>query len=284
MLYVPSKMSNYQSDFSTSSFTETSAYYKLLGFLEDINHDIVTKQPTKKNDRIHKILDEVSKFIDKTDLEEGQHRFANSGAIKVHEKIENMNLSDFLPSDYSKKNLEMLQIYFRGSFGNKIRLDYGTGHEIFFLSFLYIAKETSLLEECETKPLFQKYFQLIRKFIFKFNIEPAGSNGMFAIDDYSFLSFLFGSAELVDSKIEFDDLLSNPEYSNFLYAEALSFCVKHKCRLVERPFSKHSPIIYSLRTKSWSEINEKMMEEVVNKVLDRFVVMQHFVFCELLQK
>lgn len=381
---TPQTMTNYNCDFSTSSFTESGAYYKLLGFLEDINHDIIVRKICRKNDNVHALLERVERIINETQLEEGSFRFANGAAVKVYKNIEKIDFSKYFKLE--KKYLIMLKNYFINSFGNKSRLDYGTGHEITFLAFLYVLKETSILRDSQIKLLFKKYFQIVRLFIYKFNIEPAGSNGMFAVDDYSFLPFLFGSAENFHSRVKLEQILdvleerdcfngdqddltksisesgervyeNNEENTvknnekeppssklndqrdsektddslrsdldqslhsdlnatqsesglglnadgvssvnsestigdhkeivdpfNGLYAEAIQFCIKHKCKLVSRPFSKHSPILYSLRHLSWSQINEKMLEEVINKVLDRFVVMQHFIFCEVLPK
>lgn len=270
-------------DDDNSNFSTSSAYFKLLGFLEDQNYFMIKNGVYRTNEDLTNILNEIESFVDDTPLIEGSHRFANIGAEVVHEKLANLDLSKFLKKQYlhteiTKEMIKTLKMYLIESFGNKVRLDYGTGHEIFFLSFIFICKELSIAHDYEIKPLFKQYFDIVRKYIFKFNIEPAGSNGMFAIDDYQFLPFLFGSAELIETDVKFDDILNNLKDKTHMFAEQLYFCERHKCRAGELPFSRHSPVIYSLRNSKWSFINEKMLEEIRNKVFDRFVVMQHFKF------
>lgn len=192
-------------------------------------------------------------------------------------------MSENFEKKISPENSEILSIYLNNSFGNKIRFDYGTGHEINFLCFLYVASRLSLVALDEMHQIWKKYFQVIREFIFKFNIEPAGSNGIFAIDDYSFLPFYFGSAELIKTEMKFENLFE-PENSNLLYAEAVNFCKRHKCKLMKSSFSKHSAVIYELRKHDWQNINDIMMKMIREKVFGRSVVMQHFKYSEYLGK
>ena len=49
-------------------------------------------------------------------------------------------ISNCLPEDKKDAAVE-LNTYFLDSFGSNIRIDYGTGHELAFITFLYCLRE-----------------------------------------------------------------------------------------------------------------------------------------------
>lgn len=81
-------------------------------------------------------------------------------------------------------------------------MDYGTGHEaafgIFLLCLTLIRFFEPALEEERNLVLvvFTRYFRLCWKLQDVYRLEPAGSHGVWGLDDYSFLGYIFGSGQL----------------------------------------------------------------------------------------
>ncbi|GFE54205.1 serine threonine phosphatase 2A regulatory subunit B [Babesia ovis] len=93
--------------------------------------------------------------------------------------------------------------YFLHSFGNPMRIDYGTGHEMQFVLFLKTLYDTGIVEDRDLPEValtvMSSYFQLVQHLIDRYNLEPAGSKGAWGLDHFQFMPFLLGSAQLVSN-------------------------------------------------------------------------------------
>ena len=110
-------------------------------------------------------------------------------------------LSAFLGPTYPSA-LRFLKPYFLESFGSFRRLDYGTGHETSFalflcaLTLLRVVHPNPSDERALVLRVFVRYLRLCCRLQDTYKLEPAGSHGVWGLDDYSFLPYLFGSGQL----------------------------------------------------------------------------------------
>ena len=81
-------------------------------------------------------------------------------------------------------------------------MDYGSGHETSFVVFLLCLSLLGFFtsEQDEERQvvllLFTRYLKLCWRLQDVYNLEPAGSHGVWGLDDYSFLGYIFGSGQL----------------------------------------------------------------------------------------
>lgn len=91
---------------------------------------------------------------------------------------------------------------FLTSFGSFTRMDYGTGHETSFALFLFTLTLVRFFRSTEEEErelvlrVFVRYLQLCWKLQDSYRLEPAGSHGVWGLDDSSFLGYIFGSGQL----------------------------------------------------------------------------------------
>ena len=81
-------------------------------------------------------------------------------------------------------------------------MDYGTGHEASFallllsLTLLRFFEPEARTERELVFSVFLRYLRLCWRLQDVYKLEPAGSHGVWGLDDYSFLGYIFGSGQL----------------------------------------------------------------------------------------
>ena len=171
---------------------------------------------------LRRLLGELDRIIDEVLPDPGPRRYGNASFKKWHQKVEERTsalLKSHLPEitlQYPHKSEVTaeaeLSSYFLGSFGSSQRLDYGSGHELSFLAFLgciwklggFSSPEKHSPSGNEERAivlgLIVPYLSLIRRLILNYTLEPAGSHGVWGLDDHSFIPYIFGSAQYGPTK------------------------------------------------------------------------------------
>ncbi|KAK9452984.1 Phosphotyrosyl phosphatase activator [Dipodascopsis uninucleata] len=202
------------------SFRQTIAYDRLQFLINVTLSRLVMgiKTPSSMEGLSHgisgivKILERMTEKVESIQPAEGPRRFGNVAFRQWFEEVQHevCPMIDELLKD-SKCPVEAaveLHGYLLGSLGSYERLDYGTGHELSFLAFfggLYFlgalndqssSREDKGLTGKEVLYIFKRYFNVIRKVIKKYTLEPAGSHGVWGLDDHFHLAYLIGAAQL----------------------------------------------------------------------------------------
>ena len=102
-------------------------------------------------------------------------------------------LRTLLPAEYAVV-IPQVKPYLLTSFGSFGRMDYGTGHETSFALFLLCLTLTRSLQPVPDEErnivlkVFPRYLRLCWRLQDVYNLEPAGSHGVWGLDDSSFLT------------------------------------------------------------------------------------------------
>lgn len=275
----------------------SEAYSRLLKFIQRLNVTVKNKtvnSPCKVSENVQKtveLLEKLNVWIDEIPPIESQFQRFGNRAFKIWiERLETKSseiIDEMLPDEMKPATIE-LAAYFSGGFGNGIRIDYGSGHELSFMAFLCCLDLIDFFTEEDYEAIVHKvfvlYLEIVRRLQKTYSLEPAGSHGVWGLDDFQFLPYYFGSAELENHKrikpksilhVETVDYFSK----DYMYLRSIQFIYQMK----KGPFYEHSPMLYDISgVQSWSKINSGMMKMYVAEVLKKVPIVQHFLFGSLL--
>ncbi|XDG05735.1 hypothetical protein ABKA04_005350 [Annulohypoxylon sp. FPYF3050] len=279
-------------------------------------------QPVESIRELQSMLARIESYIDEAPPDQGPRRFGNISFRKWYQFLEERVadlLKEFVPDNVLNFGLggepgggqatavDELTAYLLGGFGSAQRLDYGTGHELSFLAFLGClwklgafqdGKPGGDIERSIILGVFEPYLRVVRRLILTYTLEPAGSHGVWGLDDHSFQPYIYGSAQLTRAITDSDPMpiegslfrapkpaqVVKAEYveqerKRNLYFSAIGFINDVK----KGPFWEHSPILFDISgiKDGWGKINKGMIKMFNAEVLSKFPVVQHFPFGSL---
>ncbi|KAI2633307.1 phosphotyrosyl phosphatase activator [Xylaria nigripes] len=277
-------------------------------------------RPAESVCRLQKMLAKIEAFIDEAPPDQGPRRFGNISFRKWHDilaKQATALLKEYLPEYVMRHSsrgagggeaaIVELESYLLGAFGSAQRLDYGTGHELSFLAFLGClwklgtfmdGKPNGDIERNIVLGVFEPYLRVVRRLILTYTLEPAGTHGVWGLDDHSFQPYIYGSAQLTRAISETEPMptegslfrapkppsIVKSEYveeerRRYMYYSAIGFINDVK----KGPFWEHSPILFDISgvKDGWGKINKGMIMMFNAEVLSKFPVVQHFYFGSL---
>ncbi|KAF4340845.1 serine threonine phosphatase 2A activator 1 [Fusarium beomiforme] len=325
----PSKRINEGPD--VARFLTSLAYRDIGIFILQLNHALCPRKqassplprtfplnsnpPTSPSvQTLQNLLAKIESFIDQAPPDPGPRRFGNVSFRKWYAIFEE-RLDELLGEELLGETLkigdgkakEEVSSYLLGAFGSVQRLDYGTGHELSFIAFLgclwklgYFkdGQQGGEIEREIVLKVIEPYLNVVRKLILTYTLEPAGSHGVWGLDDHSFMPYVFGSAQLTrpindDEPMPLEGSVKGaPKPSDVtkptvvedqrqinMYFSAIGFINDVK----KGPFWEHSPILFDISgiRDGWGKINKGMIKMFNAEVLSKFPVVQHFPFGSL---
>ncbi|KAF8963092.1 hypothetical protein BDZ97DRAFT_1821716 [Flammula alnicola] len=276
---------------STRSYND----YKI--FLRRLNESVVGYffpwEPNGHSQSVEKILallNELDQWIEEIPPLQTPQRFGNLAFRKWGQRLEERSdeiLEQLLAPEFSVI-IPHVKPYLLSAFGSFSRMDYGTGHETSFALFLLCLTLVRFFQPVAEEErdlvltVFLRYLRLCWKLQDVYRLEPAGSHGVWGLDDYCFLPYIFGSGQLRDqADIPVSAVLHPPLPPTNLYF--MSIMRIHDVKY--GPFHEHSSQLHSIAAgvPNWGKVNSGLFKMFEAEVLGKRVVVQHIPLGGLLE-
>eukprot|EP00045_Choanoeca_perplexa_P005296 m.44760 g.44760 ORF g.44760 m.44760 type:complete len:401 (-) comp13045_c0_seq2:145-1347(-) len=277
-------------------FKASDAYRKLVGFITTIGQAVrsrCTSEACPESDAIKRMLaalDTLDQLVDSTPPSDAQGRFGNPAYRTWFDKMveQSDELMASVLGETEPSALVEVALYFRESFGNRTRIDYGSGHELSFVACLCCLSLVGVFGPDDSIALctrvFDKYLKLVRKIQTTYKLEPAGSHGVWGLDDFQFLCYYWGAAQLLDQDfVKPSDIpkesAARANSSDYLFFDAIHYIFQVK----SGPFFEHSRYLFDMSgVPAWSKLYKGLLNMYKDEVLHKLPVIQHFYFGSLL--
>ena len=282
-------------------FVASPAYKEILDFIYAIQSELKgmkkSKMPPTNNEcllQFDNLFNKLEEIYNNNPPKKDDSRFDDPVFKRFHEELcskfdDIMNTTILSPKFIPKNIIIELKTYFLDCFGNQFRLDYGTGHELNFFCVLLILYKSGVYSKKDFPYLIFKilfrYVIFVRKLQVEYMLEPAGARGVWGLDEYQFLPFIFGASQLVGNKeltpkcVKDNDILIDYK-DEYLYFD----CVDHiKSVKKGATFPEYAPILYSItNVKTWEKVASGLVKMYEDDVLKKVVIIQHFYFGSVL--
>lgn len=275
---------------------QSNAYQDIIGFLTAMNTAVKGKKLSVEctvspvTVGLLNMLDTISHWIDDIPPVDQPQRYGNTAFRDFYAKLKENGeqvVKEALPEDFHAAVPE-ITIYLLESVGNSTRIDYGTGHELSFILFLTCIFKIGALKQEDSiavvTKIFMRYLTLSRKLQMVYKMEPAGSQGVWSLDDYQFIPFIWGSSQLQMNPKIAPEMFSNEKIVNENADEYMFLaCIKFILSVKTGPFAEHSNQLWNISgVQSWSKINQGLIKMYKAEVLHKFPVVQHMLFGSIL--
>ncbi|KAI6654771.1 Serine/threonine-protein phosphatase 2A activator [Oopsacas minuta] len=271
---------------------ESTGYQDLISFIQYLGKAVESKKisndctesPGVKG--IMTILDKLNLWVSEIPPEDQPQRFGNKSYRVWHARLTDSStelIQSILPESLQPALIE-LRPYLLDSFGNPTRIDYGTGHEASFTIFVLCLMKLGVLLQSDAQAvvtrIFYKYLSLMRLLQSTYRMEPAGSQGVWGLDDFQFLSFIWGAWQLVgqsDLKPEsfLDKVICRDMADEYLFFGCIDSINKTK----SGPFYEHSNSLWGISSVTeWKKVSSGLLQMYKSDVLCKYPVIQHIPF------
>ncbi|RMX64717.1 hypothetical protein DD238_005660 [Peronospora effusa] len=287
----PSRAIFAQSDLQ--HFVGSPAQQMILVFVKHLNESVKSKRISdayEVSPNVQKAVDlmnEISSWIVEIPPIQQPMRFGNKAFRTFYDRVIERTRAmqeNMLPEEKRNAVIE-LAAYLDDSFGNSVRIDYGTGHETSFIVWMCCLHKIGFFKQSDFPALvlrlFTSYLALMRQLQKQYMLEPAGSHGVWGLDDYHCLPFYFGSAQLIGQheilpESVHDDSLLEASHQEYLYLDAIKFIKEVKAA---SSFAETSPMLNDISAlPSWEKTNGGMLKLYEGEVLKKLPVIQHLRF------
>ncbi|GKT17170.1 Phosphotyrosyl phosphatase activator, PTPA like protein [Aduncisulcus paluster] len=284
------------------NFSSSPGYYLLLEFArlgcESLQGAYTRTNTPLKDKNVEKVctfVKEIAAIFKDTPPSPIRVRFGNTSFAVFYKKLGKALpelLAKLLPEELHPAIIE-LKYYVQESFGSELRLDYGTGHETNFFVFLCCLFRLKFIPKESMREVllyaFEEYLQLCRRIQVIYTLEPAGSHGVWGLDDFQSIAFLFGAAQLERNPDDLDprhcldfatDLPSpggDAKYfrGEYLFIDLVDFVARSKSTRLK----ECAPVLVDMcRKPTWKAVRVACWEYWIDETLGKFPVMQHLYF------